>query len=94
MGPASDSANYQKVAGATVVLSLPADAANGVPEKEIARATSGADGTFSLGSFKPGMYALSVTPPAGSPYDGTHWNFTMGPYSGPKVDLMVWLKRK
>jgi hypothetical protein len=94
MGPATDTANYQKVAGATVVLSLPADTSNGVPEKEIARATSGVDGTFTLGTFKLGAYTLTVTPPAGSPYKGTHWTFVTGPYSSAKVDLMVWLARK
>jgi hypothetical protein len=93
MGPVGDTANVQKVAGATVVLSLPADTSAGTPEKEIARATSGADGTFSLGTFKLGRYALTVTPPAGSPYKSVHWNIITGSYGG-KVDLMVWLPRK
>jgi hypothetical protein len=94
MGAYPDTANYQKVAGATVVLSLPADTSAGVAEVEIARATSGADGSFSLGTFKLGRYALTVTPPAGSPYSGTHWVFLIDKYSSAKVDLSVWLPRK
>jgi len=93
MGPAGDTANVSRVAGATVVLSLPADTSAGTPEKEIARATSAADGTFSLGTFKLGRYALTVTPPAGSPYKSVHWNIITGAWGG-KVDLMIWLPRK
>jgi hypothetical protein len=93
MGPAGDTANVQRVAGATVILALPADTIAGTPEKEIARATSGADGTFSLGLFKLGRYALTVTPPAGSAYKSVHWNIITGNY-GEKVDLMIWLPRK
>jgi hypothetical protein len=93
MGPAGDTANVSRVAGATVVLSLPADTSAGTPEKEIARATSAADGTFSLGTFKLGRYALTVTPPAGSPYKSVHWNIIPGAWGG-KVDLMIWLPRK
>jgi hypothetical protein len=33
MGPAGDTANVSRVAGATVVLSLPADTSAGTPEK-------------------------------------------------------------
>jgi hypothetical protein len=93
MGPAGDTANVQRVAGATVILALPADSIAGTPEKEIARATSAADGTFSLGTFKLGRYAVTVTPPAGSLYKSVHWNIITGNYGG-KVDLMIWLPRK
>ena len=93
MGPAGDTANVSRVAGATVVLALPADVNAGTPEKEIARATSAADGTFSLGTFKLGRYALTVTPPPGSVYKSVHWNIITGNYGG-KVDLMIWLPRK
>ena len=93
MGPAGDTANVSRIGGATVVLSLPADANAGTVEKEIARATSAADGTFSLGTFKLGAYALTVTPPAGSPYKSVHWNIITSNYGG-KVDLMIWLPRK
>jgi len=94
MGPAGDTANYQKVAGATVVLSIPADTAAGTPEKEITRTTSGADGTFSLGTFKLGVYALTVTPASGSPFKSAHWAFLIDQYSPAKVNLSVWLGRK
>lgn len=93
VGPAGDTANVSRVAGAIVVLALPADTSAGTPEKEIARATSAADGTFSLGTFKLGRYALTVTPPAGSPYKSVHWNIITG-NNGGKVDLMIWLPRK
>ena len=93
MGPAGDTANIQRVAGATVILALPADTVAGTPEKEIARATSAGDGTFSLGTFKLGRYALTVTPPPGSVYKSVHWNIITGNYGG-KVDLMIWLPRK
>jgi len=87
MGPPPDSANYQKVAGATVIWS----SADG---KELARAVSAADGTFSLGSFKPATYTLSVTPPASGPYKGTQWQYPIGEYSPAKVTFTVWLARK
>jgi len=87
MGPVSDSANYQKVAGATVVWS----SSDG---KELARAVSAADGSFSLGSFKPATYMLSVTPPASGPFKGTQWSYPIGEYSSAKVELTVWLGRK
>ena len=87
MGPASDSANYQKVAGATVVWT----SADG---KELARAVTAADGSFSLGSFKPATYTLTVTPPATGPYKGIQWAFIIGEYSPAKIDLTVWLGRK
>jgi hypothetical protein len=94
MGPVGDTANYQKLAGATVVLSIPADTAGGIPEKELTRTTSGADGTFALGTFKLGVYAVTVTPPAGSPFKSAHWAFLFDQYSPAKVDLLVWLGRK
>jgi hypothetical protein len=47
MGPASDSANYQKIAGATVIWTS-------FEGKELARAVTAADGSYTLGSFKPG----------------------------------------
>jgi len=93
MGPAGDTANVQRIAGATVILALPADTIAGTPEKEIARATTAADGTFSLGTFKLGRYAVTVTPPTGSLYKSVHWNIITGNYGG-KVDLMIWLPRK
>jgi hypothetical protein len=87
MGPPSDSANYQKVAGATVVWT----SSDG---KELARAMTAADGTFSLGSFKPAVYTLTVTPPANGPYKGVQWALPIGEYSPAKVELTVWLGRK
>jgi hypothetical protein len=87
MGPASDSANYQKVAGATVVWT----SSDG---KELARAVTAADGSFSLGSFKPAVYTLTVTPPANGPYKGVQWAFPIGEYSPAKVELTIWLGRK
>lgn len=94
MGPPGDSANYQKVAGATVVLSIPADTAAGTPDKEITRTTSGADGSFSLGTFKVGVYSLTVTPPAGSSFKSSHFAFVIDTYSPAKVNLSVWLGRQ
>jgi len=87
MGPASDSANYQKVAGATVVWS----SADG---KELARAVTASDGSYTLGSFKPATYKLSVTPPATGPFKGVEWPFVISEYSPEKVDINVWLGRK
>jgi hypothetical protein len=87
MGPASDSANYEKVAGATVVWT----SSDG---KELARAVTAADGSFSLGSFKPALYTLTVTPPASGPYKGVQWAYPIGEYSPAKVDVTVWLGRK
>lgn len=87
MGPASDSTNYQKVAAATLVVTS-------VEGKELARVVTSADGSFSLGSFKPGTYMITVTPPADGPYKGTQWLFIIGDYSPAKVDLTVWLGRK
>ena len=87
MGPASDSANYQKVAGATVVWT----SADG---KELARAVTGADGSYTLGSFKPATYKLTVTPPSNGPFKGIEWAFIISEYSPEKVDITVWLGRK
>ncbi len=94
MGPAGDTANYQKIAGATVVLSSPGDTASGTPDKELARTTSAADGSFSFGTFKIGVYAVTVTPPAGSPFKSAHWAFLIDTYSPEKINLSVWLGRK
>ena len=87
MGPASDSANYQKVAGATVIWS----SADG---KELARAVTASDGSYTLGSFKPATYKLSVTPPSNGPFKGVEWPFVISEYSPEKVDINVWLGRK
>jgi hypothetical protein len=87
MGPPSDSANYQKLAGATVVWA----SADGT---ELARVTTSADGSFSLGSYKPASYMLTVTPPTSSPYKGIQWAFVVGDFSPAKVDLSVVLGRK
>jgi len=94
IGAKPDTSKYELVGGATVVLSLPEDSTHGVAGNELARATSAADGTFSLGAFKPGVYMVSVTPPAGSPYIGTHWGFLITDYSAPTVSLGMWLGRK
>ena len=93
MGPVGDTANYQKVAGATVVLSIPGDTASGTPDKEITRTTSAADGSFSLGTFDIGVYSLTVRPPVGSQFKNAHWAFHIDQYSPAKVNLMVWLGR-
>ena len=87
MGPASDSANYQKIAGATVVWTS-------FEGKELARAVTAADGSYTLGSFKPAAYMLSVTPPSGGPFKGIEWAFIISEYSPAKVDINVWLGRK
>lgn len=94
IGAKPDTSKYELVGGATVVLTLPEDSTQGVTGKEIARATSAADGTFSLGTFKPGVYLISVTPPQSSSYTGTHWGFLITEYSAPTVSLGVWLGRK
>jgi len=87
MGPASDSANYQKIAGATVIWTS-------FEGKELARAVTAADGSYTLGSFKPAAYMLSVTPPSGGPFKGIEWAFIISEYSPAKVDINVWLGRK
>ena len=89
MGPVSDSASYQKVAGATVIW-LSSEG------KELGRAVSAADGTFSLGSYKPGVYTYKVTPPAGGPFKSLEgdWAFIISEYSPATISLSVWLGRK
>ena len=87
MGPASDSANYVKVAGATVTWTS-------VDGKELARVVTGADGKFSLGSYKPGTYMFAVTPPSSSPFRGVQWAFIMSEYSPAAIDLTTTLGRK
>jgi len=87
MGPASDSANYVKLAGATVTWV-------GVDGKELAKVVTGADGKFALGSYKPGTYMFSVTPPANSPYKGVQWAFIISEYSPAAIDLTTPLGRK
>lgn len=87
MGPASDSAAYQRIAGATVVW-------KGFDGKELARAVTAADGSYSLGSFKPASYMLSVTPPASGPFKPIEWAYIINEYSPAKVDINVWLARK
>jgi len=94
IGAKPDTSKYELVGGATVVLTLPEDSTHGVAGKELARATSAADGSFSLGAFKPGVYMVSVTPPAGTSYLGTHWGFLITEYSAPTVSLGVWLGRE
>lgn len=93
IGAKPDTSKYELVGGASVVLTLPDDSTHGVAGKEVARATSAADGSFSLGTFKPGVYMISVTPPAGTSYVGTHWGFLITEYSAPTVSLGVWLGR-
>lgn len=87
MGPAGDSANYQRIAGATIVW-------KSVDGKELARTVSAADGSYSLGSFKPASYMVSVTPPAGSPFKAVEWVMIISEYSPAKIELNVWLARK
>jgi hypothetical protein len=95
IGAAPDTANYQRVTGATLVLSANADSTTGTPGTELARATSASDGSFAFpGTFKPGVYSIAITPPAGSPYAAKQWPFRITEYSSAKVDLMVWLNRK
>jgi hypothetical protein len=93
IGPASDTSKYERVAGATVVVSTPDDSVAHTAGKEVARAISAADGTFSLGTLKIGGYVLTVTAPAGSSFKGTHWGFAINEFSPTKVDLGVWLGR-
>ncbi|MEP6492446.1 MAG: hypothetical protein ABJF01_07205 [bacterium] len=93
IGAQPDTANYALVAGATVVLSSPQDTIAGTSGRELARATSKSDGSFSLGQFKPGVYMVTVTPPAGSPYRGTSWAFVVSPFARDTVPLDVWLRR-
>ena len=87
MGPASDSANYQRVAGATVVWT----SADG---KELARAVTASDGSYTLGSFKPATYTLTVTPPSSGPFKGIEWAFIISEYSPAAVEINAWLSRK
>ena len=87
MGPASDSANYQRVAGATVVWT----SSDG---KELARAVTGSDGSYALGSFKPATYKLTVTPPSSGPFKGIEWAFIISEYSPAAVEINAWLSRK
>jgi hypothetical protein len=87
MGPASDSANYQRVAGATVVW-------KGFDGKELARAVTAADGSYSLGSFKPASYMLSVTPPASGPFKNIEWAYIVSEYAPAKIEINIWLARK
>ena len=87
MGPASDSANYQRVAGATVVW-------KSVDGKELARAVTAADGSYSLGSFKPATYMLTVTPSSNSPYKGIEWAYIISEFAPEKLEINVWLGRK
>jgi hypothetical protein len=94
MGALPDTSKYELVANATVVLTAPEDSTAGTAGKELARTTSNADGTFTLGSFKPGVYMISVTPPAGSAFAATHWGFSVGTFAPATVDLGVWLRRQ
>jgi len=95
IGQAPDTANYQRVAGATLVLSVAADSTTGNVGTELARATSDANGSFSFpGTFKVGIYMVTITPPAGSPYAQKQWPFRITEYSAAKVDLTVWLNRR
>jgi hypothetical protein len=95
IGAAPDTANYQRVAGATLVVSIAADSTTGNPGTEVARATSAADGSFSFpGTFKLGIYTVTVTPPAGSPYAPKQWPFRITEYSSATVDLTIWLNRR
>jgi hypothetical protein len=87
MGPAGDSANYQRIAGATVVWTS-------FEGKELARAVTAADGSYSLGSFKPAGYMFTVTPPSNGPYKGIEWAFIISEFSPEKVEINVWLGRK
>jgi hypothetical protein len=94
MGPQPDTSKYEPVANATVSLTAPDDSTAGTAGKELARTTSNADGTFTLGSFRPGVYMISVTPPAGSAFAGTHYGFSIGTFAPTTVDLGVWLRRQ
>jgi hypothetical protein len=94
IGAKPDTSKYELVGGATVVLTLPDDSTHGVNGLELARATSAADGSFSLGAFKPGVYVVTVIPPANSAFTGTHWGFLITDVSAPTIDLGVWLGRK
>lgn len=87
VGPASDSASFTKIAGAVVTWTA-------FDGKELARATTAADGSYSLGSYVPASYMFKVTPPANSPFRGVEWAFIISPYSTAKIDLTVVLGRK
>jgi hypothetical protein len=92
-GAAPDTAHAVLIAGAAVVLSNPEDSTAGTAGKELARTTSNADGSFALGAFAPGVYMVTVTPPAGSPFLPQHFGFLVTEFSAPIVDLSVWLPR-
>jgi hypothetical protein len=94
IGTYPDTANYVAIAGATIVLTTLDDSVAGIPGKELARAVSGSDGSFTLGAFKPGPYMASVTPPAGSPFRGLRWGFIITPFAPATFPLGVWINSK
>jgi hypothetical protein len=94
MGPAGDTANYTRVSGTVVTLRLPDDSASNTRGQQVASATSGSDGTFSLGPVKPGPYILEATAPASSPYRVTHWGFIITEYAPSRIELGVVLYRR
>lgn len=94
MGPAGDTANYARVSGTVVTIRLPDDSATNTRGQQVASATSGADGTFSLGAVRPGPYILEATPPASSPYQVTHWGFIITEYVPSRIELGVVLYRR
>ena len=61
---------------------------------QVASATSGADGTFSLGTVKPGPYILEATAPSSSSYRVTHWGFVITEYAPSRIELGVVLYRR
>ncbi|HTE43809.1 MAG TPA: hypothetical protein VK636_01085 [Gemmatimonadaceae bacterium] len=94
IGPAGDTANYSLVAGATVVLSTLGDSTTGSNGTELARDVSKSNGSFSLGSAKPGVYWIMVTPAAGSPFVKKNWPIQITTLSPPTVAISVWLNRR
>ena len=92
-GAAPDTAHPVLIGGAAVVLSNPEDSTTGTGGKELARTTSNADGSFVLGAFAPGVYMVTVTPPAGSPFQPEHFGFLITPFTASTVDLSVYLPR-
>jgi len=94
LGAQPDTTQYEEVAGATIVISTMVDTAAHTTGQELGRAVSKSDGSYTLGAFKPGIYTLTVTPPAGSPYAAKQWPLQITQTAPPIVWVTVYLNRK
>jgi hypothetical protein len=94
LGAQPDTTQYDEVAGATIVISTMVDTAAHTTGQELGRAVSKSDGSYTLGAFKPGIYTLTVTPPAGSPFAPKQWPLLITQTAPPIVWVTVYLNRK